>query len=159
MSMPEGSLESVEAQLRKHADRGVFRSMSIKRVRGKLHCTFAWLTEKPMRLIYDPVEGVLEFRDLLPNAPVKSDLYEDFKQFLKQRTSNALPIHRRIDPSRVQVRRRNRSGSISLSLQSLDRDVDYAVSKALKLANEVFLGFLKGPYYEYMVDNFDSPEE
>jgi len=46
-----------------------------------------------------------------------------------------------------------------VSVHSLDRDWDYAVGKALKLVNEIFLGFLRGPYYQYMVENFQEPQD
>ena len=35
----------------------------------------------------------------------------------------------------------------------------YATKKAISLVNEIFHGFLRGPYYEYMVENFNEPEE
>ncbi len=152
--------EIVEALLRKRADRGVFRSFAAKRTRGgKLRCSFVWLNERPLHLIFDPARALLEFRDLLPDAPAKSPLYRDFKQFLKQRSVETLPAHRRIDPERASVHCRNRAGSVSVSLESLDGDIDYALTKALKLVNEIFLSFLRGPYYEYMVTNFNEPED
>ena len=46
-----------------------------------------------------------------------------------------------------------------MSVESLDGDIDYALTKGLKLVNEVFLSFLRGPYYEYMVTNFNEPED
>ncbi len=118
-----------------------------------------WLNERPMRLVFDPMRAVVEFRDLLPNAAADSALYADLQKYLKQHTSRGLPAHRGIDPERFRVRRRNRAGSISIFLESLDGDLEYAVSKGLKLVNEIFLGFLKGLYSEYMVENFQEPED
>lgn len=151
--------ESVRALLRDRADRGVFRSFASARVRGRLDCSVVWLREQPIRIVFDPKRGKLEFRDLLPNLPARSSLYKDFRKFLKGRSAASLPPHRRIDPDRVTVRGRNRKGFVSVALVSLDRDWEYAVSKGLKLVNEVFLSFLRGPYYEYMVSNFHEPED
>ena len=151
--------ETVDALLRDRADRGVFRSFAAARVRGRLDCSVIWLGEQPIRIVFDPKRDALEFRDLLPNLPAKSVIYKDFRRFLKGRSAADLPAHRRVDPDRVKIRGRNRKGSVSVALVSLDRDWDYAVSKGLKLVNEVFLGFLRGPYHEYMVNNFHEPED
>ena len=60
----------------------------------------------------------------------------------------------------------NRGGSVSVAL-ALRRggaarereDWEYAARKGVSLVNEIFHGFLRGPYYEYMVRNFGEPEE
>ena len=151
--------DAVDALLRSRADRGVFRSFASARVRGKLDCTMVWLREQPTRLVFDPRRGTLEFRDLLPNLDLDSTLYKDLRSFLRGRASADLPPHRRFDPQRIKVRSRNRQGTVSVAVESLDGDWDYAVSKALKLVNELFLGFLRGPYYSYMVENVQEPED
>ena len=159
--MPEAPnpLDSVDALLRSRADRGVFRSFAAARQRDRLECSFVWLRERPIRLIFDPRRGTLEFRDLLPNLPAKAPLYKDLRKFLRKLSGDTLPLHRRIDAQRAKVQSRNRKGSVSVSLRSLDGDWDYAVSKSLKVVNEIFLGFLRGPYYEYTVENFQEPED
>ena len=53
----------------------------------------------------------------------------------------------------------NSKGQVTVALASLDGDLDHLVSKGLKLVNEIFLGFLRGPYHEYMVRNFQEPED
>lgn len=153
------SAARVEALLRLRADRGVFRAFAAATDRGKLECSAVWLVERPMRILFDPDRGDLEFRDLLPDLPAESRLYEDFARFLRGRSADDLPDHRRLDPQRVQLRGRNRNGSVSVLLRSLDGDWEYCVAKGLKLVNEVFLGFLRGPYHRYMVDNFAEPED
>ncbi len=160
MRLPTEAAGRVEALLRERARRGVFRSFAASQGRGGRRVfTFVWLKERPLRLRFDPARGVLEFRHLLPEVPARSALYRDLRAFLKQRQSPRLPAHRRVDPKRATVRCRNRSGSVSVSLETLDGDLDYLTTKALKLVNEIFLGFLKGPYYEYMAAHFDEPEE
>ena len=151
--------DAVDALLRSRADRGVFQSFESIRIRGRLDCSFVWLRGQPTRLVFDPRRKTLEFRGLLPNLELGSTLYKDLRKFLRGRTSADLPTYRRIDPERIKVRSRNRKGDVSVALESLDGDWDYAVSKGLKLVNEIFLGFLRGPYYSYMVDNFQEPED
>ena len=34
-----------------------------------------------------------------------------------------------------------------------------AVTRAVKLVNEISLNFLRGPYFDYMVANFGEPAE
>ena len=152
-------IDSVDVLLRTRADRGTFRSFAAARRRGRLECSIVWLRERPIRLIFDPRRGTLEFRDLLPNLAPNTPIYKDLRAFLRGLSGDKLPEHRRIDLQRAKVQSRNRKGSVSVLLHSLDRDWDYAVSKALKLVNEIFLGFLRGPYYEYMVENFQEPQD
>lgn len=150
---------AVESLLRERADHGVFRSFASARVRGRLECSLVWLKERPMRVVFDPKRGTLVFKDLLPNLVLGSELYRQLKRFLRGRSDAALPEHRRVDPDRLKVRSTNRKGSVSLALESLDSEWDYLVTKGLKLVNEIFLGFLRGPYHEYMVKNFQEPED
>ncbi len=151
--------DAVEGFLRERADRGIFRSFTSARKRGRLDCSLVWLKERPVRAVFDPKSGTLEFRDLLPSVGLHSALYKDFKRFLRGLEQPGLPGHRRIDPDRIALRSTNRRGNVTVRAQSLDRDWDYLVSKGLKLVNEVFLRFLRGPYHEYMVANFHEPED
>ncbi len=159
MAGRQSRTEAVDRLLRERADRGVFSSFTSGRARGRLECSLKWLKGRPLRIVFDPKGGKLEFRDLLPNVSLRSGLYKDFRRFLKDRADPGLPVHRRVDPDRVVVRSTNRGGSVTLCVTSLDSDWDYLVSKGLKLVNEVFLGFLRGPYHEYMVANFQEPED
>ncbi len=151
--------ETLDALLRSRADRGVFRSFVSMRIRGRLDCSVGWLKESPVCIVFDPRRSKLEFRDLLPKVPADSPLYQDLRRFLKGRTDDGVRDHRRIDPARIKIAARNRKGDVSVLLESLDGDLAHLVTKGLKLVNEIFLGFLKGPYYEYMVENFQEPED
>ena len=81
------------------------------------------------------------------------------RRFLEGRAADGVPEHRRIDPRRARVRVRNRGGAVSIELEAAPGQLTYAVERAVKLLNEVFLSFLAGPYDAYMVRVFDSPEE
>lgn len=159
MAAGGAATDSVDRLLRERADRGIFRSFTSARKRGRLDCSVVWLGERPMRVVFDPKNGKLEFRNLLPNVGLRSALYKDFKRFLKRLSDPGLPGHRRYDPDRIALRSTNRRSSVSVLATSLDSDWDYLVSKGLKLVNEIFLGFLRGPYHEYMVTNFQEPED
>ena len=146
--------------LRGYADRGVFRGFVCHERSAQRHeYTFRWLTDASFRLIFDASEGSLTFRDLLPNVAYRSAMDKAFRVFLRERSSVELPEHRRIDPERVRLTCRNRKGNVSVSLAVLGNDYGYATKKAVSLVNEIFHGFLRGPYYEYMVTQFNEPEE
>ena len=89
-----------------------------------------------------------------------------FRAWVRDRSSDGLPEHRRIDPRRLTVACTNRGGSVSVALALQRRgaasereDWEYAARKGVSLVNEIFHGFLRGPYNEYMVQNFGEPEE
>ena len=150
----------VERLLRRYADRGVFRSFHVSETRGgKLSCKFEWLTERPLTAVYDPKTDALEFRNLLPDVPAASPMYAELKAFARERADSRLPDHRRIDPKRAAVKCTNRKGAVSIVISFKKGEREYGVARAVKLVNEIFLGFLKGPYFDYMVANFGEPAE
>lgn len=52
-----------------------------------------------------------------------------------------------------------REGDMTLRL-TLDRKrLTESTKQAVQLLSELFQGFLAGPYHEYMVRNFDIPED
>ena len=151
--------ETVDALLRARAEQGLFRAFASKRVRGRLNCSVGWLGSSPMEIVFDPRNSRLAFRNLLPDMPLRSSIYKDFQGFLRGRAVPDLPEHRRFDPTRIVLKSTNSKGRVTVALASVDGDLDHLVSKALKLVNEIFLGFLRGPYHEYMVRNFQEPED
>ena len=153
-------MDAVEKELRRYADRGVFRSFDAKADRaGKRRFTMAWLGPRTQELVFDGKRNTLTFPGLLPNLPARSEMYRDLRAFLKSRADDGLPDHRRIDSARASPNCTNRKGSVSVTVTSVDGDLSYATRKTLSLVNEIFLGFLRGPYHEYMAANFDEPDE
>ncbi len=153
-------MDAVEKELRRYADRGVFRSFDAKDERaGKRRFTMAWLGPRSQELVYDAKRRTLTFPALLPNLPARSSMYREFREFLQSRSDETLPAHRRIDPDRSNAVCTNRKGSVSVAVECLDGDLSYSTKKAISLVNEIFLGFLRGPYHEYTAANFDEPEE
>jgi hypothetical protein len=150
----------VDSVLRRYADRGLFRAFGVRRASAeRVEYRFSWHAPWPHRLVVDERRRTATLTDLLPEVPYRSDMERALRRFLLQRGSAELPEHRRIDARRVQVRARNRGGRISIELQAAPGQLEYAVEKALKLLNEIFLSFLAGPYDEYMVRVFGAPEE
>jgi len=153
-------VRQVERLLRRYADRGVFRSFHASETRGgKLSCKFEWLTQRPLTAVYDPQADALEFRNLLPHVPAASPMYAELKAFARERADSRLPDHRRIDPGRAAVKCSNRKGAVSIVISFKKGDREYGVTRAVKLVNEIFCSFLKGPYFDYMVANFGEPAE
>jgi len=144
-----------------YAARGVFRSYSeIGTKRGVTEFKFTWLMPEPCRLLFDPKGNTFRFKDYLPNISAKSSMYKELKAFVKERSSDELFEHRRIDPERAEIKATNRGGSVSLSLKVLDGDYAYGINKAVNLAHEVYMDFIKsGPYYEYMLENLGLSED
>jgi hypothetical protein len=153
--------------LREYADRGVFRGFSRQPRRGGgEEVSFRWLADSIFRVRLDPRSRRLVFADLLPNVPYRSPMDRAFRDFVRGRADAALPEHRRIDPRRVALGCSNRDGTVSVTLALRRRgaareaeDWRYAARKGVSLVNEIFHGFLSGPYYDYMVRNFNQPEE
>lgn len=154
------SKDGVDRTLKRLAERGVLRGFGQTRGReGQTEYRFLWHGPRPHRLLHDPEQRRLVFLDLLPGIPYRSVMDRALRRFLRRRSDPALPAHRRVDEKRLVVRVRNRQGLVTLELELLDRDWDYAVRKALALLNEVFFAFLTGPYEAYMVEHFGAPEE
>ncbi len=160
MIAAQRTADDVERSLRRYADRGVFRSFSAAAARGgKRKFSFEYVSSRRIEMLFDPRTGSLTLPRLLPDAPADSPIYRDLKAFVRSRTLPEVPEHRRIDPARAEVKCSNRKGYVTLKVVPADGDVAYACRATVKLIGEVFLGFLNGPYAEYMFANFDRPEE
>ena len=92
--------------------------------------------------------------------PARSDMYRQFKAYMKERSSTNLAEHRRIDPDRVHLKWSNRLGNVNLTLNIEGTDHEYATRKAINLLTDIFLDLLtESPYYDFMNEHFDMPEE
>ena len=153
--------------LREYAERGVFRGFAeAPRRDGRRDFEFRWLADTTFRVRLDARAGRLTWSDVLPGVASRSAMDRAFRAWLRERSSDRLPEHRRIDPRRVSVTCTNRGGRLSIALalrrrggRAAREDWSYAARKGVLLVNEVFHGFLRGPYYEYMVRNFGELEE
>jgi hypothetical protein len=154
-----GSRIGVVAEtLEGYARRGVFRGFSQEGVarQGKAVFKMLWHRNRVFEMVFEPRANTLRFSRVLPDIPADSSMYRELKEFIKARYAGGLPEHRRIDNSKAKVQAHNRGGSVSLTLQVIDGDDEYATRKLIHLLHEIFLTFLlDGRYYDYMVENFD----
>ena len=165
MGAPAGAAAGLA--LREYAERGVFRGFAVASGQGgREDFEFRWLAGGTFHVRLDPRSRRLTFSDVLPNVPRRSAMDRAFRAWVRDRSSDGLPEHRRIDPRRLTVACTNRGGSVSVALALRRRgaasereDWEYAARKGVSLVNEIFHGFLRGPYNEYMVQNFGEPEE
>jgi hypothetical protein len=153
---PSGkSLGIVREGLQAYADRGIFRGFTEVQPG---HFKFIWLIQHQMELMVDVAKGELRFKQLLPGVPAKSPLYAELKSFIHYRHDPDLPEHRRIDPKRAEVSCTNRGGVVSLSLKIKNNQYEYGVNRIVNLVHELFL-HLREAHPEYLVENFDVPQE
>lgn len=153
--MENGSLNIVRDALQTYAERGVFRGFSESKP-GQF--TFVWFYQHPMELLVDTKAHVLRFKQLLPGVPARSELAKELKAYLQARHDETLPEHRRVDRQRAEVTFTNRGGVVSLALQIKQNDYAYGVNKLVNLVHELFV-HLRAEYPEYLVENFDVPQE
>ena len=158
-SPEEDGAATVRARLQAYADRGVFRGFAEQPARGgRRRFTFLWLAPAPFTLTYHPATGALAFRDLLPNVPARSPLAGALRRFVRERESEALPEHRRVDPDRAAVGCSVRRGALSVEVLARPGHHGYGVNRAVNLVHEIFV-HLQVRFPEYMWENFDAPQE
>lgn len=153
-------LTIVTDQLKTYARRGVFRSFSQTRADGRqADFRFYWLWNLPFHLSFDSKRKTLSFKNLLPGVLAGSELNTELKAFIKSRSANDRPAHRRLDPKRLSVRYSNLRGNVSITFLVLANEYEYGVKKALNMINEIFVGFLNVHFQEYTVEHFRRPED
>jgi len=145
----------VRESLQTYADRGIFRGFSESKP-GQFK--FIWHLQHQMELNVDTAKHVLRFKQLLPGVPARSVLCSELKSFIEQRHARDLPEHRRIDRRRAEVTCSNRNGFLSISLQVKNKQYAYGVNRLVNLVHELFV-HLRESHPEYLVENFDVPQE
>ena len=144
------------AALEHYADRGVFRGFRASpEARGRVTYDFFWLTRRPMRAVMDR-RGVLTFPALLP-APTRH-IVSAMKSMVAERSTRAIPGHKRIDARRARIGAMVRNGGLSLSIEIRGANQQYAVSKALNLVNDMFVA-LHETDPDYLVEHFGISQE
>jgi len=108
----------------------------------------------------DVGKKTLRFPVVLPGVPAKSTMYRDLQAFLKERQSEEMPEHRRVNPAKARLASGNQRGTVSIALTVQDGDFDYATRKIIHIVHEIFLIFLvDGSYFEYMVEHLGLDED
>jgi len=156
---PMGSASAVEVvaeTLEHYARRGVFRGFSRGAVKnGRAAFRMVWHRDRVFDFIFDVSRGTMRFPLVLPDVPADSKMYADLKAFIRDRQSEELPEHRRIDAGKARVSSYLRSGNVSLTLTVRNGDYKYGAQKLINLVHEIFLVFLADGYFDYMVEAFD----
>ncbi|NDU93100.1 MAG: hypothetical protein G3I10_10960 [Ferrovum sp.] len=148
---------TVQNILTNYAYRGVFRSFDRGQGVGDTsQFTFTWQSDQPIRCMLAP--PTLTLRDFLPAIPARSDLYNDLRHLVQQLNDSSLPEHRCIAPDRATARVSNHKQRLSLVIESLDGDYDYATRKLVFVAHEIWLR-LQSDWVHYLWEEFRVPME
>jgi hypothetical protein len=158
---PISSSHAVTEQLKSYATRGVFREFSaIPAGSQRVEYRFVWLSSRPIQAVFDAKSNVLRLVDLLPGIKPRSPMDRALREFLADRFSARLPTHRRLSKTFIrELKATNREEAISLSLKLNSRQAGEGAKQAIHLVSEIFQNFLAGPHHEYMVREFDIPED
>lgn len=137
-----------------YAEKAVFRGFSAHPgAKGQATYRMVWHQDRRFELLLDAGKKTLHFPDVLPGVSARSAMYRELQAFLKERQSNEMPEHRRVDPAKARMTVTNARGAVSIKLAVKDSDFDYATRKIVHIVHEIFLIFLvDGPYFEYMVE-------
>ena len=100
--------------------------------------------------------GVLGFPSLLPRAG--KEIVAEMQALIAERSTRAVPDHKRVDARRARVTGRVRNGDVSLSVEIRGSNQQYAVSKTLNLINEMFVA-LHERHPDYLVEHFGISQE
>ena len=153
-----GDADAVAAAMQHYADRAVFRGFSVTQERGRRVFRFTWLSRQTMTLTYDPRTAMLSFAKLFPGIDSKSALLDELKTIVQERTTRAVPEHKRIDGRRVTLGVTVRNGAASLTVGVRGAHHAYAVQRALNLVNDLFLA-LHASYPDYLIEQFGVSSE
>ena len=152
-------VNAVRECLKAYADRGVFRGYTERPGRlGRVVFRFSWLARHPYELQYEPRTGTFVFLNALPNMPARTPLARALKTFVKDRSAESLPEHRRIDPARASVSAFVRRGEMRLKVVARRGHHAYAANRVVNLIHEVFL-HLSSYYPEYLWENYDASQD
>jgi len=160
MATPRDPAIVVRGVLQSYARRGVFRSFSEKRSRGRrVTFRFRWLWNEVFSMTLDGASGAILFEGLLPEIDAGSELETGVRAFVRECCSRERLEHRRVDPRRVAVSVSHRRRRLNLRLRTRDNDFEYGARKAIHLVNEIFLSYLNVHHPGYLAAQFRLPED
>lgn len=150
------STMTVPDVLQGYVTRGLLRNFEASRGGGDFQ--FTWLNHKPMHLRWTPSAQTIVFKDLAPNIPARSVMYRELRAFLKERTKDDLPAHRRVDPKEFELLCKNRDSTVSIGLKIIGETEEAGMRKLMLLIHEAFL-FLHDRWPDYMQEEFGASPE
>ncbi len=152
-------VDAVRGCLKEYADRGVFRGYTERPGRlGRIVFRLSWLARQPYDLQYEPRTGTFVFLNALPNVPARTPLARALKTFVKGRSAESLPEHRRIDPARAVVSAFVRGGDMRLRVVARRGEHAYGANRVVNLMHEVYL-HLHSYFPEYLWENYDVSQD
>jgi hypothetical protein len=158
--MTDQALAAVKITLDGYANRGVFRAVDAIDVGAAAGAAaqfnLIWNGGRALQCVF--ARPVLTLRDFLPAIGAQSDLRKAIRKLVVERSKPDQPEHRGVDPTRAKVRMSSRGGWLSIGVESLDTDYEYATRKLFFLAHEIWL-LLQSDWTEYMWEHLDAPVE
>jgi len=152
----DASESPVKNLIDEYIARGVFRAASLPRQRNGEAFRLVWFQNQEMMLEADERRSQARLLNVLPTVTSRSTLDRELRGWLRARSDQKLPAHRRLDPAEMQAKLVNRAGQMQLTMTSLKGDVFPAVRKLLHLTNELYLDFLSAPErYHWIVETFE----
>ncbi len=158
-SAHEKGIAAVRHCLQEYADRGVFRGYSERSERlNRLGFRFSWLARDPYHLRYEADSGTFTFLNVLPNVGGHSRLARALRAFVAERSSRALPPHRRIDPRRATASAFVEQGTMRLRVVARRGHHGYGANRVVNLVHEVY-AYLQNYYPEYLWENYGLSQD
>jgi hypothetical protein len=147
-------LAAVRTQMEDYAKRGVFRGFHARPIRhGVAAFRVIWHRDRIFDLIVDARKETICIPVVLPEVPMRSPLWSDFKAFVQSHHAASLPDHRRVEKSKARLRCANLRRNVSLTIAVKDGDYEYALQRLIHLVHETYLIFLtSGPYRDYLAE-------
>ncbi len=159
MAVHDRHAKVVRDLLHSFAARGALRQFEERAGRaGKIEFRFTWLLDRRFVLVLDSTASRFELKDLLPNVPARSPLDQSIRAFVAARSARTLPVHRRIDPARLEVACVNRKSHLGFVFSVKRNQYKYGVPKLLNFCIELF-GFLDMNHIQYLWAHLGVPEE
>ena len=152
-------MKVVRDRLGHYVDRGVLGGMSERRNRRSgASYSFRWLLGREFSLAVDPKRRQLTAKNVLPGVEYRSFMDRDLRRFIADRSEEALPPHRRLDPNLATLKYANRKQQVSLVLQVEADQYEYGVKALLGTINDLF-AYLHLNHIDYLHRQFGLPEE
>jgi len=152
-------VDLVDAILSGYAQKGVLKGYArLIHTPVQARYRIRWFYDQAIDVTFDRKRRVIALVDLLPSVDIEPSLTKNLRAFLKAFAD--MPEHRRVDEARAELTLRRKANALSLSVRSLDGDLDYATRKLIHIANEVLLVFLGSHLYDnYKVEGLGVDPE
>jgi hypothetical protein len=137
-------VDLVDGILSGYAQKGVLKGYArLTHTPAVARYRIRWFYHQAIDVTLDRKRRVISLIGFLPAVDVEPALTRNLRLFLKRFAD--MPEHRRVDETKAELTLRRKGNALTLSIRSLDGDLDYACRKLIHIANEVLLVFLGAP--------------